>query len=243
MRHEGNLIAHCFRLSSTKVEFRPMPSTTVENYAKNIYLVSQKTGLERVAMGDIAEALEVTPGTATTMAKALAKSGLAEYAPRVGVCLTTEGSSLALKILRRHRIIEYFLVNTLKMDWAEIHDEAEDLEHAISDHLLQYLDNFLGNPNFDPHGDPIPSAQGEIIERELQNLMECPQGTQVVVRRIMDQEGVFLKFVQKTGLLPGVALKVIRANAAADCIELELDGGSIVTLGSTAAAKILVEIQ
>src|SRR6185295_18995173 len=112
-------------------------------------------------MGGLATALAVVPGTATTMVKSLADGGLVDHRPRYGVKLTTEGRRVALNVLRKHRLVETFLVNVLKMDWAKVHPEAEKLEHAISDEVLDRLDALLGHPTVDPHGDPIPSRQGK----------------------------------------------------------------------------------
>lgn len=218
-----------------------MHSSTVENYAKNIFLVSKDTGQATVSMGSIADALEVVPGTATSMAKALAKAGLAEYEPRAGVRLTEEGVALALRVLRRHRLVEYFLVETLKMDWSEIHDEAEALEHSISDRLLDRLDKFLGEPRFDPHGDPIPTASGEMIERNLSHLGQCQEGDSVIIRRISDQDVSFLNYAQENGLMPGTPLILSKRNEIAECIEVKLEIGGVVTFGFQAAGKIWVE--
>ena len=116
-------------------------------------------------MGQVASALGVTPGTATTMVKALAESGLAEYEPYSGVRLTAAGEKLAGLVLRRHRLVELFLVQVMGMSWAEVHDEAEQLEHVVSERLIERIDEMLGRPTHDPHGDPIPTAEGTIARR------------------------------------------------------------------------------
>src|SRR5437764_14428083 len=139
-----------------------MPSSTVENYLKQIYLEQQHAPQELVAMGRLASAMAVVPGTATTMVKALADSGLVEYEPRGGVRLTRGGEQLALHVLRRHRLVELFLVKVVGLDWSEVHVEAEELEHAISEKVLEKIDALLGHPSVDPHGDPIPSPQGKM---------------------------------------------------------------------------------
>lgn len=217
-----------------------MATSTVENYTKQIFLESERSGEPVVAMGRVAEALEVAPGTATTMAKSLAKAGLADYEPRAGIRLTEEGRQLAIRILRRHRLVEYFLVETLKMDWAEIHEEAEALEHAISDRLLEHLDRFLGYPDHDPHGDPIPNAEGRFVERELVPLSDCAKGDSVQVSRVIDQDGAFLNFASEAGLVPGATVGVVRLLPSADCLEIRVAGRKVRPLGLSAAAKILV---
>src|SRR5689334_14179600 len=137
-----------------------MASSTVENYLKQIYLEQQEAGEQLVPMGKLAAAMGVVPGTATTMIKALADSGLVSYEPRGGARLTRGGEQLALHVLRRHRLVELFLVKVLKLDWSEVHAEAEELEHAISEKVLERMDSLLGHPSVDPHGDPIPPAKG-----------------------------------------------------------------------------------
>src|SRR5215217_938715 len=138
-----------------------MATVTVENYLKTLYSEQQRAQAgELVPMGSVAAAMNVTPGTATSMIKALAESGLVDYEPRGGVRLTTKGEKLALHVLRRHRLVELFLVEVLGLDWSEVDEEAEELEHAISDKVLARIDHTLGHPHFDPHGDPIPSSKG-----------------------------------------------------------------------------------
>src|SRR5580693_9116536 len=156
-----------------------LPSSTVENYLKAIY--QGQSALSRrerlVPMGSVASALNVTPGTATTMVKALAESGLAEYEPYSGVRLSASGEKLAGLVLRRHRLVELFLVQVMGMSWAEVHDDAEQLEHVVSERLIDRIDEMLGRPTHDPHGDPIPNQEGAIARRDLESLLTCPIGT------------------------------------------------------------------
>src|SRR5437762_13755899 len=163
-----------------------LPSSTVENYLKAIY--QGQSSLPRderlVSMGHVAAALGVTPGTATTMVKALAESGLVEYEPYSGVRLTASGEKLAGLVLRRHRLVELFLVNVMGMSWAEVHEEAEQLEHVVSERLIDRIDEMLGRPTHDPHGDPIPNQDGLISTKPLDNLLTCPIGTALRVTRI-----------------------------------------------------------
>src|SRR5437762_4290247 len=147
-----------------------MPSITVENYLKQLYLEQQNLTEELVPMGKLASAMGVVPGTATSMVKALADSGLVSYEPRFGAKLTKGGEQLALHVLRRHRLVELFLVKVLDLDWSEVHEEAEHLEHAISDKVLERIDAFLGHPSVDPHGDPIPTSKGKVSSPKLLSL-------------------------------------------------------------------------
>jgi DtxR family transcriptional regulator, Mn-dependent transcriptional regulator len=221
-----------------------LPSSTVENYLKAIY--QGQTSLPRdarlVPMGQVATALGVTPGTATTMVKALAESGLAEYEPYSGVRLTASGEKLAGLVLRRHRLVEAFLVQVMGMSWAEVHDDAEQLEHVVSDRLIDRIDQMLGRPTHDPHGDPIPTADGEIAARHLDSLLTCPVGTPLKVTRISDQDPAFLRFIESNDLKPGEPVEVESRDDAADAVLLRRKDRRI-TIGARAASKLLVEIE
>src|SRR3954465_1659063 len=156
------------------------PTHTVENYLKTIYQAQLSLSRDAlVPMGHLAGSLGVVPGTATTMVKALAESGLAHYEPYAGVRLTTAGEKLAALVLRRHRLIELFLVKVMGMRWTDVHDEAEHLEHAASDRLIWGMDQMLGRPAVDPHGDPIPGPEGTVSSPEYESLLTCAIGTPV----------------------------------------------------------------
>ena len=218
-----------------------MASITVENYLKQLYLEQQRVPGELVSMGRLAVAMDVVPGTVTTMVKALADSGLVDYEPRGGVKLTRGGEQLALHVLRRHRLVELFLVKVLGLDWSEVHGEADNLEHAISDKVLEKIDQLLGQPSVDPHGDPIPTAKGKLADTHLDSLADCKLNCAFRVSRVLDQEPGFLQFVDRCGLVPGVTVKVESRDIQSDAVSLRPDGRPVVTLGTTAAAKILVE--
>ncbi|MFA9477371.1 metal-dependent transcriptional regulator [Phycisphaerales bacterium AB-hyl4] len=218
-----------------------MPSVTVENYLKQVYLEQQQVGDDLVPMGRLAAAMDVTPGTATSMVKALADAKLIDYAPRGGVRLTPEGTRLALQVLRRHRLIEQFLVEVLKLDWSEVHDEAEELEHAISDKVLAKIDELLGHPDTDPHGDPIPPATGTPRARTLTSLVDADEGRPLTIARVADQDAAFLQFADRHGLTPGASVTVTGRDPAADAVTVRPVGKRNVTLGLAAAAKILTE--
>jgi DtxR family Mn-dependent transcriptional regulator len=192
-------------------------------------------------MGHVAAALGVTPGTATTMVKALAESGLAEYEPYSGVRLSAAGEKLAGLVLRRHRLVELFLVQVMGMSWAEVHDEAEQLEHVVSERLIERIDEMLEHPTHDPHGDPIPNPEGAITARQLDNLLTCPVRTPLRVTRIADQDPVFLRFIESNDLKPGQQVEVESRDAAADSVQLRRNDIRL-TIGTGAASKLLVEI-
>jgi DtxR family Mn-dependent transcriptional regulator len=219
-----------------------MPSSTVEDYVKQIYLEQlEAPGQALVSMGKLAAAMGVVPGTATSMVKALADAGLVEYEPRGGARLTRGGEKLALHVLRRHRLVELFLVKVLGLDWSEVHDEAEELEHAISDKVLERMDAVLGRPSVDPHGDPIPSAKGKVDAPRYASLSDCEMGRPYRVARVIDQDAAFLQFVERSGLMPGVAVTVDVRDALADAVWVRARDRRPVTLGTAAAEKILVE--
>jgi len=220
-----------------------MPSSTVEDYVKQLYLeqLAAGEGGELVSMGRLAAAMGVVPGTATAMVKALADAGLVEYEPRGGARLTRGGERLALHVLRRHRLVELFLVRVLGLDWSEVHDEAEELEHAISNKVLERIDVALGRPSVDPHGDPIPSAKGKLDAQHYASLADCEMNRPVRVVRVIDQDAAFLQFVDRCGLVPGVSVTVEVRDALADAVWVRPGERRPVTLGTAAAAKILVE--
>ena len=219
-----------------------MPSLTVENYLKAILQIGHRTGGEVVATGQLAEELGVSPGTVTSMLKTLGESKLARYTPYEGATLTGEGHALALRMLRRHRLIELFLVRTLGLSWDQVHEEAEHMEHAVSDSLVDAIDAYLGRPATDPHGDPIPTAEGEMRggDIEVVPLPDCPVGTKIRLARVTNQGSDFLRFLSDAGLEIG-RVGVVTANSpAAGLVTVEFDGEEM-PLGHAAATTLLVE--
>jgi DtxR family transcriptional regulator, Mn-dependent transcriptional regulator len=219
-----------------------LASQTVENYLKAIYVAqaSRQDAHELVPMGQIAAALGVVPGTATTMVKTLAESGLVRYEPYMGVRLTPAGERLAAMVLRRHRLIEQFLVQVLGMDWSEVHEEAERLEHAVSERLIDRIDEMLGRPAVDPHGDPIPGPEGTLARQNYADLLTSPLGTPLVVTRVTDQDSEFLRFIEQRGLKPGHHIDIESRDPASDSVTIVSDSGHRTTIGARAASKILV---
>lgn len=220
-----------------------MPSLTVENYVKTIYHIA--TGRERRAAttGEIAAALGVSPGTVTAMLKTLDAAGLATYMPYEGVSLTRSGRVLALRVLRRHRLIELFLMRTLGLSWDEVHDEAEHMEHAVSDMLVDRIDAYLGRPDVDPHGDPIPPADAHSLEvvtdDSLPLLSACDGGKSFRLSRVLDQSADFLRFLTEAGLSLGAGGTVERNPDGAGLMRIRVGHRSF-ALSLEAAAKIQV---
>jgi DtxR family transcriptional regulator, Mn-dependent transcriptional regulator len=217
-------------------------SQTVENYLKAIFQAQMtlKPEVTLVPMGQLASSLGVVPGTATTMVKALADSGLAHYEPYVGVRLTPAGEKLAALVLRRHRLVELFLVKVMGMSWTEVHDEAENLEHAVSDRLIDRIDEMLGRPAVDPHGDPIPDPEGALAVSDDDSLLTCPLGTEVTISRVRDQDRAFLQFAEEHELRPGDVVRVEERSAEGDSVQLRGRHNRRVTIGARAASKVLV---
>jgi DtxR family Mn-dependent transcriptional regulator len=206
-------------------------SSTTENYLKAIFAVSESAPNELVSLGEIAQSLDVTPGTVTTMMKSLARAGLVEYQPRAGVSLTPKGRKTALSVVRRHRLLELFLVEVLGLDWSQVHEEAEELEHAISDRLLRRIDEVLGHPERDPHGDPIPASDGTIVAAKDFPLTEAENNGAYIIGRVEGDEPTFLGYLQETGLVPGAAIgKVIRNDVAGTIAVHTAQGETIISV-------------
>ena len=221
-----------------------LPSSTVENYLKAIYVAEgQLTSQRLVPMGQLASTLGVAPGTATTMVKALAEAGLVVYEPYSGVKLTEAGERLAARVLRRHRLMELFLVQIIGMKWDEVHDDAERLEHVVSDRLVERIDEMLGHPEVDPHGDPIPTADGQLQSQPLETLLTCPLLTPVTVARVTDQDAAFLRFVESHDLKPGQTIQVEARDEVSDSVRLKGRNDSRMTIGTRAASKLLVSVS
>lgn len=218
-----------------------MPSLTVENYVKTIYQIASRSAQGScVATGELAQAMGVSPGTVTGMLKTLSEADLATYTPYEGARLTPAGERLAMMVLRRHRLVEQFLVQTLKMPWDEVHEEAEHLEHAVSERLIDRIDAFLGYPDVDPHGDPIPRRDGSLPERGGRPLSELAAGQSFRLCRVVDQDPAFLRYLTDCGLDLGTHAEVLENRPEAGAIVLRA-GTRHIALGRDAAAKVLVE--
>ena len=220
-----------------------LPSSTVENYLKALYHAeTAATDRRLVPMGQLAGAVGVAPGTATTMVKALAESGLVEYEPYLGVRLSPAGTKLAALVLRRHRLIEQFLVEIMGMSWAEVHEDAEQLEHVVSERLVDRMDAMLGHPSVDPHGDPIPTPDGAMATHSYHSLLTCPLQTMVTVTRVADQDASFLRFLEAQELKPGQSIEVEARDPVADSVRLRTGDERLITIGTKAASKVLIEL-
>lgn len=185
----------------------PTPlSRSVEDYLKTIYHLTSEGGFATTS--DMAQMLAVAPPSVSGMVKRLSEAGLIEHVPYRGVQLTPQGRVAALRMIRRHRILEVYLMRHLGYDWDSVHEEAERLEHAVSDTLIERMARALGDPPYDPHGAPIPTADGEIEEVELVSLADAPVGAVVEVRQVEDDDPARLRYLAEQGLVPGARLTV-----------------------------------
>jgi DtxR family Mn-dependent transcriptional regulator len=183
-------------------------SSAVEDYAKAIYSL-EASGAGAVTTTALAERLGVTPASASAMVKRLAQLGLVTHVPYRGVQLTPHGVKVALEVLRHHRLLELYLAETLGVPWDRVHDEAEVLEHVLSEELEELIAAKLGNPTHDPHGDPIPTADGRIFEPSTASLASLDAGAGGVFVRISDADPEMLRYLHARGIAPGDRFEVV----------------------------------
>jgi len=182
-------------------------SVAVEDYIKHIWKLNLQG--RRATTKAIADRLDLGNGTVSGMLKQLASRGLIEYEPYYGAHLSDAGEKLALRIIRRHRLIELFLVETLGLGWDEVDTAAERMEHAVSDDLVDRIDQFLGRPQVDPHGAPIPQADGQFEQQNYRRLSDLKPDESGVVRRVSDSEPKFLQYLDSIGVSLGVTIQVL----------------------------------
>jgi DtxR family transcriptional regulator, Mn-dependent transcriptional regulator len=193
---------------------------SVEDYLKAIYQLSPEG--RAASTSEIAHLLALSPPSVTGMVKRLSEQGLLEHVPYRGVQLTGEGRRAALRMVRRHRLIEAYLVGFLGYSWDTVHDEAERLEHAVSDTLVERMAAALGNPDVDPHGDPIPSADGFVHELPAIPLSEVPVGETVAIHRVQESQPDRLRYMASLGLKPGVRITVVDRQPFDDLVTIEV---------------------
>ncbi|MSR22381.1 MAG: metal-dependent transcriptional regulator [Gemmatimonadetes bacterium] len=218
----------------------PTLSRSVEDYLKVIYGLSEKGAA--AATSQIADSLDVQPASVSGMIKRLAESGYVEHAPYHGVRLSPEGTREALRIIRRHRILETYLSQRLSYSWDDVHDEAERLEHAASDELIDRMARALNDPRHDPHGAPIPTREGSVEVADDLTLAEVGPGERVQIRAVRDNDPDRLRYLKARGLLPGVILSVDSRAPFNGPITIRLGGpgGSAQAIGHEIATRIRV---
>jgi DtxR family Mn-dependent transcriptional regulator len=195
---------------------------------------------ERVSTVDIAARLGVRGPSVTGMLKRLAQAGWVQYTPGRGARLTAAGEKEALRVIRRHRLVELFLHQVLRLDWSEIDAEAETLEHAISPRLEKAIADYLGQPLEDPHGHPIPTSEGRLAARDLQPLRAFRPGDRFIIREVPDDQPDRLRRWRELGLVPGVTASLLSYQPLDDVYELEVNGG-IIRVGQEGLAGVLAE--
>lgn len=222
-------------------------SRSVEDYLKAIYQLAEgaAAGAEAVATSDIAARLDVAAPSVSGMVKRLAEAGHLEHVPYRGVRLTDGGRRAALAVMRRHRILETYLITKLGYDWANVHEEAERLEHAVSEDLVERMAFALGNPQYDPHGAPIPTREGTIERPHYDSLADVEVGGEVVMRQVGggDDDPERLRFLKSLGLVPMATLTVTDKQPFGGPLTVQVAGekGGERVIGAELAARILVE--
>ena len=213
-------------------------SESVENFLKAIYSLQQAS--ERVSTNTLAEALTISAPSVTDMAQRMVKDGLVDYQKYRGVVLTDAGAEVALKIIRRHRLIELYLVTELGYELHEVHAEAEALEHAVSDRFIEALSGKLDDPDLDPHGDPIPSAEGVVAQRDLTRLSDLPEGRPGHVARLTTDNPEMLRHILERGFRLNAPVEVLARDPFDGPLTIRLDGEERV-VGHAVADTVLVE--
>lgn len=216
-----------------------MASLTEENYLKLIYHLSGALR-EEVSTSALAEQTQTKAASVTDMLKKLAEKNLIHYKRYQGVRLTEEGEYMALKVIRRHRLWEVFMVEKLGFRWDEVHPIAEELEHIASDELINRLDAFLNFPVSDPHGDPIPTASGSMPEADYHKLCDTSLNDQVTVMGVSEHASSFLQFLSKAGLVPGSTVQVVEINAFDRSMQIRINGLEPSFISHEVARNILV---
>lgn len=217
-----------------------MLSFTEENYLKCIYKLAESKHGDRVSTNAIAEQIQSSAASVSDMLKKLADKQLIEYKKYKGVILSDTGKEAATQLIRKHRLWECFLVNKLSFDWHEVHEIAEELEHIKSDELINRLDNYLGNPKFDPHGDPIPTASGKFTMRQQKILSKINPGQQVVVLGVLEHSTKFLTYLNQLNIQIGTEFTVQDRNDFDQSIQIAMGAGNPILLTQRVCEKLLV---
>jgi DtxR family transcriptional regulator, Mn-dependent transcriptional regulator len=216
-------------------------SSAIEDYAKAIYALELRAG-EAVTTNALADRLGVTPGSASGMVKRLAELGLVEHEPYRGVQLTDDGRRVALEVIRHHRLLELYLVQSLGVPWDRVHEEAEVLEHVLSEELEELIAAKLGNPTHDPHGDPIPTRELTIEEEPTQSLQSLEAGASDRFARVSDSDPEMLRFLADRGISPGDGFEVIDKQPFGGPLFIRF-GDNVHVLGGDLAKAMRVEVD
>jgi DtxR family Mn-dependent transcriptional regulator len=234
-------MSHTRTSSKTNLDARRSApaSEAVEDYVKGIYALERQED-EPVSTMALAERLDVAPSSVTAMLKRLDELRLVRYAPYHGVKLTAAGERVALEVIRHHRLIEAFLADALEMPWDRVHDEAEVLEHYISEDLERRIADKLGNPSLDPHGDPIPTPELAVEADRTTALDRLDPGDAATFSRVSDADPAMLRYLAERGVRPGARLRVTEVQPFGGAVFVEIDGRQH-ALGGDLARKMRVE--
>jgi DtxR family Mn-dependent transcriptional regulator len=215
------------------------PSSSVGDYLKAIWELSEEGA---ASTKDVADRLSISPASVSNMFVRLREMGLAEYERYQGATLTEAGRSEALRLLRRHRLIETFLLECLGYSWDEVHEEAERLEHVVSDAFTERLAELLGHPEHDPHGDPVPARDGTLEQDDSFPLSATAAGQRVCIYRVGDGDPSTLAFLEGIGLVPGRVLDVKEVRALDGVVVVEDQEGETRSLGGSLAGSVFVRV-
>jgi DtxR family transcriptional regulator, Mn-dependent transcriptional regulator len=216
-----------------------MHSFTEENYLKEIYKLQEQNG-DTVANSDLAKALDVHSASVTDMLKKMSKKKLINYEKSKGFRLTEKGKQIALSIIRKHRLWEVFLLEKLGFGWDEVHEIAEQLEHIQSESLINRLDSYLGHPKADPHGDPIPNANGVLVKTKAVLLSEMKKDQSGKFTGVIDHSPAFLSYLDKLGIALGDTIKIKSIEDYDNSITLQLRGKTEIVVSPKVANSLLV---
>lgn len=214
-------------------------SVSKENYIKSIFHLQNESGM--VSTNALADALQTRPASVTDMLKKLKTQKLVNYEKYRGFRLTPEGRKVAIRIIRKHRLWEYFLVEKLRFDWSEVHEIAEELEHITSKKLIDQLDAFLEYPQTDPHGDPIPDSQGRFNSTRQQSLLNIPVNKPALVSGIASQTNDMLELLQHKNIRIGTKIEIKRKFPFDNSIELKIPNKPVITISEQVAKNIMVK--
>ena len=220
-----------------------MLSPTEENYLKCIFKLKQEAADAGVSTNAIAASINIAAASVTDMLKRLSEKGLLDYVRYKGVNLTAKGEEMAMLLVRKHRLWEVFLADKLHMKWDEVHDIAEQLEHIQSPLLVQRLDEFLGFPKFDPHGDPIPDANGNFSPRKEQVLNNIDANTYVNIIGVRNHEPAFLQYLEKQHLTLGSHIYIVEKIPFDKSLVLRKDNGETIQISNIVAENLLVSLD
>lgn len=217
-----------------------MRSPSIEDYLKTIYKLENQNGGPPVSTGAVAQAMDVSPASASNMIKRLDELDFLTYEAYEGATLTDHGRTVALEVLRHHRLLELYLKEVMKFSWDEVHEEAEILEHHISERFEDRIEEMLGNPSRDPHGHPIPGRDGTVDELPTRRLDDLSEGERTSIDHIADEDGELLRLLEQRGLLPGATVEVVETRPLDGLLVVAVDGEEQL-IGQPVAKKVVVE--